>query len=298
MPSFPESYFGFNRQQRNGLLVLLSISALLLAVRLIYPAFIKPDAIVVSNLPLTEQSLDSALQRKHFPANREEKENSGITLFAFDPNLVSAIQLRQLGVKEKTAQALIHFRNKGFVFRQKEDLRKVYGISDKLYARLEPYIVIAAKPQAQAAEQAAMPEKQSAAASKPACKSLELNTADSAALVSLDGIGPAYASRILKYRNLLGGFIQVEQLKEVYGMNDALYEKLKPCVFVVNANIRKLNPAKDDFKTLNRHPYLSYEITRSIFEWRKKTSITALNFKDILNDPELYARLLPYLIFE
>ena len=83
----------------------------------------------------------------------------------------------------------------------------------------------------------------------------------------------------------------------MYGFTDELYEKVKASVIVDGSLIKKIDVNKDDFKTINKHPYLSYELTKLIFDWRKKTEITAINLKDIINDDAVYKKLLPYLQF-
>ncbi len=299
LSNFLNNYFGFNKQQRNGLFILISMSVILLIVRLVYPLFIKPDPMLLLNLPLVERKLDSTSRNfslsKNTPHTEQEK---ALHLFVFDPNTVNLDQLRELGFKEKTAQVFLKFRSKGFVFKEKKDLQKVYGIRDDFYRILEPYILIKDLPPVKSVEKTEFVKTPEKPLNKTVPARVELNSADSLSLVSLNGIGAGYAKRILKYRALLGGFISVEQLKEVYGFNDALYEKVKDYCYVNGATIKKLNLNKDDFKVLNKHPYLSYELTRSIFDWRRKTSINATNLKDILNDPTLYQKLLPYLTFE
>ena len=285
---FLNNYFGFNRQQRNGLLVLVVISFLLLVVRLVMPSFIRPAVIEVRNLPMVQQALAGG--------NNNRYTETEAQLFVFDPNTVSLQQLIKLGFTEKTAKTFIKYRSKGFVFRNKTDLKKIYGISEDQYASLEPYILING---ADHPRQAAQPTQQ--VQHLPVgrqARIIELNSADSAALVSLNGIGAGYAKRILKYRSILGGYVAVEQLREVYGFTDELYDQVKNQVTVDKSNIKKISINKDDFKTVNRHPYLSYELTKTIFDWRRKTSITAVNLKEIINDDILYARVVPYLSFE
>lgn len=297
--SFLNNYFGFNKQQRNGLFVLVIISLSLLIVRMAYPLFIKPDRIELLNLPLIERKTDSAfIASRPFVKDKFKAENTSLHLFVFDPNTVSYEQLLQLGLKEKTAQVFLKFRNKGFVFKQKKDLQKVYGISGKLYAQLEPYILIEETEPKQnqvKEEKTNLPVKQSVQQTQA---KLELNSADSISLVALNGIGPGYAKRILKYRMLLGGYVAVEQLKEVYGVNEEFYEKVKNYFYVDAHAVKKINLNKDDFKVINKHPYLGYELTKTIFDWRRKTSISATNLKDILNDNSLCQKLMPYLSFE
>ena len=297
--NFLNNYFGFSRQQRNGLFVLICISLALLLIRLVYPSFIKPDPIVLLNLPLAERKLDSNYQASwSYKKSNSWPEAKGKTLFVFDPNTVRLDQLLALGFTEKTAQIFLKFRNKGFVFKQKKDLQKVFGVSPSLYATLESYILIGKLPDAQQRSSEGSQKQVVPASHKQAQLHVELNSADSLSLIGLNGIGAVYAKRILKYRELLGGFVSVTQLKEVYGFSEEMYQKVSPQVSVDAGKIQKLNLNKDDFKKINKHPYLSYELTKSIFDWRKKTSINSTNLKDLLNDLALYQKLLPYLVFD
>jgi competence protein ComEA len=282
---FINNYFGFNRQQRNGLLVLLVISLLLLAARITLPYFIQPEEITVLNLPLVS---------REYSSGNIKPRTTNAQRFVFDPNSVTHEQLLKLGFSEKTAKTFVRYRSKGFVFREKRDVQKIYGITPELFRAIEPYILIGNgnKRSFRATE-----EKKEHLNVQQAAK-VELNAADSASLVSLNGIGAGYARRILKYRSILGGFVSIDQLHEVYGFTDELFEKIKNSVTVDPSRIKKIDLNRDDFKTVNRHPYLSYELTKSIFDWRRKTTINATNLKEILNDPALYERLKPYLSFE
>lgn len=295
---FINNYFGFNKQQRNGLIVLLLVSFILLVIRLVYPFFMSPGEIIIRDLPLIERRTDSSYTlSKKYPANKSDRHGRQLNMFVFDPNTVTLEQLAQLGFKEKTAKVLLKFRAKGFIFRQKKDLLKVYGISERHYTQLEPYILIEQKETAENPKT----EEHRAASSRPqhpTAEKTELNSTDSLRLVAIPGIGPVYAKRILKYRDILGGYISIEQLKEVYGFSAELYETVKHFFSVDGAAVKKLNLNTDDFKVVNKHPYLSYESTKTIFEWRRKTTLTATNLKDILNDNSLYHKLLPYLTFE
>jgi competence protein ComEA len=296
--SFLNNYFGFNKQQRNGLLVLTIISCALLLIRIFYPAFIKPDKILIRDLPLVERRIDSSYNttRKIYKP-RPDNAVRPVSLFVFDPNTVSREQLLQLGLKEKTAQIFLKFRNKGFVFKEKKDLLKVYGISNEQYTILEPYILISYNEASAKRKETVETRSISPQPSKTPVKT-ELNSADSLNLIAIPGIGPVYAKRILKYREILGGYIVVDQLKEVYGLSEEVYEKIKHFFSVDAGKIKKINLNTDDFKRINKHPYLSYTLTKTIFDWRRKTTLNATNLKDIINDNSLYQKLLPYLTFE
>src|SRR5689334_17520262 len=113
--TFLNNYFGFNRQQRNGLLLLIGISFFLLVVRLVYPYFIKPDDLIIRHIDVIRSNSDSILS----------KDKNGVTVrekrpFKFDPNTVSYDEMVMLGFPVKTAKTLLTFRTKGFKFTKSE----------------------------------------------------------------------------------------------------------------------------------------------------------------------------------
>lgn len=98
---------------------------------------------------------------------------------------------------------------------------------------------------------------------------IDLNRADSTALLPLPGIGPVFASRIVKYRELLGGYVSLDQLKEVYGLSEETVGALRGRVFLDTALVRKLDLDSVSFGQLLRHPYMEYEQVRTLFRYRE-----------------------------
>lgn len=93
-------------------------------------------------------------------------------------------------------------------------------------------------------------------------QALELNTCDSASLEGLPGIGPVLARRIIKYRNLLGGFVSAGQLREVYGLSDSTFNIVSKRVRADSSKVVRINLNSADFKRLIRMPYLEkYDVT-------------------------------------
>lgn len=99
---------------------------------------------------------------------------------------------------------------------------------------------------------------------------LDINVADSTALIDLPQIGQVMASRIHRYRNRLGGFVAMEQLFEIKGMDNERFETIKPYIILEHSEITKINVNQDEFKTLLRHPYLEYEQVKAIVNHREK----------------------------
>lgn len=96
----------------------------------------------------------------------------------------------------------------------------------------------------------------------PTGTQVELNQADSLTLQKVPGIGPVFSRRIIKYRDLLGGFYTVHQLAEVYGIDADKYAALEPWFTVDTALIRPLIVNQADYRTLIRHPYLNKQQTK------------------------------------
>ena len=162
--------------------------------------------------------------------------------FPFDPNTVSLEDLVRLGLSERQAESIENYRSKGGRFQYKTDFKKMYVVSDSLYERLEAFIDI---------------------------PKIELNTADSAALVSLRGIGPFYARKIMEYREQLGGYYSPEQVLEVYGMDEERFAPLRECVTADASLIRPIDLWNLPEDSLARHPYVGRSTARSITRYKK-----------------------------
>ena len=104
----------------------------------------------------------------------------------------------------------------------------------------------------------------------PAGTIVELNTADTLTLKKIPGIGSGYSRRIVKYRNLLGGFYSVAQLREVYGIEEELYQSLCNWFHVDTAFIAKLPVNYLPQDSLAKHPYINYKQAKAIIIIRKQ----------------------------
>ena len=134
----------------------------------------------------------------------------------------------------------------------------------------------------------------------PAGTVIELNQADTLTLKKIPGIGNTFARRIVGYRELLGGFYTVEQLAEVYGIDEERYNALHTWFKVDTTCIQPLRVNQLSFKELLRHPYLNTSQVRQIERLRRKAPLQSWN--DLILLEEFSAidrqRLRPYLSFE
>jgi competence ComEA-like helix-hairpin-helix protein len=126
---------------------------------------------------------------------------------------------------------------------------------------------------------------------------ININRADSAQLLPLPGIGPVFAGRIIKYRDLLGGFVRMEQLGEVYGLKQETLEMIKDHIHIDTSSIRKLHMDSASFRELLRHPYLDLEEVKALVAYRNFkqdiSTLEELRANAILEDSTIQ-RVAPY----
>ncbi len=193
-------------------------------------------------------------------ANPVDQTKNSSTKFPFNPNTATESELLELGFPDWLVKRVLAYRAKGGTFKTAADLQKIYNFPEELFAELQPFIVIDAEKNTENPKQ------------KPnfATVIVEINSADSVQLLQVQGIGPAFANRILKYRKQLGGFSNIIQLLEVYGFDAEKLENVKAQFVVDAALIQKLNINKDEFKILLNHPYLDYKQVKAIVGYREQ----------------------------
>ncbi len=286
----PKKRFDLSYKERTGALVLLTILFALLVVWRLLPSLVAPD-IDPEEHQLQEawaqfekaQEVDTMAQPTR--RNAAGTKTAG-RLFLFDPNTVTEEKLKMLGLGHTTIKAWLKYRAKGGRFYKKEDVGKLYTLSRDDYQRIAPYIEIIAP--------AGLSVRKEEGLRYP----IELNGAAEKELIALKGIGPVFARRIINFRDALGGFVTVTQLKEVYGLPDSTYQYLKD-KFTLDVQLQKkirLNSCNVD--ELAGHPYISRQLAARIIQFRNDLngfdSITQLRQVPLIND-EKYRKIAPYL---
>lgn len=238
------------------------------------------------------------------------------TLDTVDINTVEVSEWTKLGFSDKQAQVIIKYKNMIKGFERKEDLLDVFIISDSLYKTIEPYLVCneitqndrAIEPKIEASED---PNKgckdysQNVSRIIPAHSNKnellvkkDINSLDSIELIGIRGIGPYSASKILRYRRQLGGYVNLDQLKEVKAIRPKNFEIFSEGFFVDSSKVTKININTCSFSELLKHPYFDYYFTKKIFEYREENGkITSL--PDLMKiefiDSVYFNRIGPYL---
>ena len=265
-----------------------------------------------------QDSLRKAQRKKQYP-----RDTIALHLQPFDPNTADSSTLVHLGLKPWQASNMLKYRAKNGRYRQAEDLKKLYGMTDSLYQTLLPYIQIdtlsirlfrdslyrAQRPQVspiRADSDTLARDTMPRYISPKRDTVLNLRTADTTELKLIRGIGAYRAQQIVRYREQLGGFASVEQLREVKALQPLLADSLAAdslfMHFVLDSvitNPLRINSTRPE--SLQRHPYLSFEQAKAIYELRRRKirlkSIDQLRDLDCLTEADLL-RLQPYLSFE
>ena len=229
-----------------------------------------------------------------------EDEPAAIAVFEFDPNTLSAEGWKKLGIKQRTIATIQNYLNKGGHFRNAGDLKRIYGLSPTDYQRLEQYVKIEAVESNESNKPKEFPRR-SSPQTGPTHSVVDINNCDTSAFISLPGIGSKLASRIINFREKLGGFHSVEQIGEVYGVPDSTFQKLKPWLELGNRTVRKININTATVEDLKSHPYFGYKLANPIVAYRSSHG-PFTNLDDIKKvmavTEELYNKIVPYLTIE
>ncbi|MDX2304113.1 MAG: helix-hairpin-helix domain-containing protein [Microscillaceae bacterium] len=301
------NFFGFSELETKGfvfLLILMAISVFLPSVfQLLYPSSAPRAhnaALLDSLWVVLEQDTARTSRYAYSKFSSGTKPTRKIYLQAFDPNEASLETLLALGFSQKTAARLINYRNKGGKFRKKSDLQKIYGVSEQLYQSLEPYISLPRNTQEtkSISQNRKNFQKKDSNENNSAKFQINLNIADTATFKKIPGIGNVLSLRIVGFREKLGGFVNPEQIREVYGLKKEIADKLLANAVLGDYPIRQININRAELAELKQHPYLSDAIARAIVNYRKQhgdfTSVEELLKIKIINS-EILHKIAPYL---
>ncbi len=220
---------------------------------------------------------------------------SPVTPSPFDPNTVTAAQLKQLGLPQNTINGWLKYLEKGGKFRYKEDIQRLYSLTPGDYERLLPAVLLPSKENTTAL---APVTYSGSSFKKTAVASIDINHADKSQWVNLPGIGEGWARKILNWRDKLGGFSSVDQVAETRFLPDSVFQKVKPFLTCPSPELQQISINTADWQTLNDHPYIETKHTRWIIAYREQHGPYG-SLEDLLKIPEIKAdwlqKLRPYL---
>jgi DNA uptake protein ComE-like DNA-binding protein len=276
----------FSKRSRRAILVFLALFVILAIIPriILYYTPEKPlkfnwkeQQIIRNFKPIKENKKDKYSKKKYLTPSKK-----------FDPNVYSKNDWMKLGLSQKQAEAVLKFGKYGF--KSKEDLKRVFVIPQELMLKI--------------IDSTFYPEKNKTNISISEFKKentiqvVDLNSASEEELLSIKGIGPFFAKNILKRREQLGGYINDEQLLEVWKMTPEKMEEINPYIKIDQQKVKKLNINTTTAEEFKKHPYFTWNMANAIVKLRNQhgpfKSINDLKMSVVLTE-ELFLKIKPYL---
>jgi competence ComEA-like helix-hairpin-helix protein len=308
------SYFKYTKKERTGIITLLVLILFFVLLPFLYPFFIKPKQVdaadfkkEIATLNIKQDSVGKNFARKEFgdddntpnyyqPSEKNYyKGNTKGELFYFDPNTASAADWKRLGIRDKTIATIQNYLSKGGHFYKPEDIGKIWGLHEDEVQRMLPYIQITPK-ENNYPQQAYEPKNYDKPKYTPSV--IDINTADTSALIALPGIGSKLAMRIINFRDKVGGFYKAEQVGETFGLADSTFQKIKNRLTLSNSAVKQFNINTATVDELKSHPYIKYNLANAIVQYRTQHGnfASVADIKQIMMvTEEMYSKAAPYL---
>ncbi|MBG9376302.1 helix-hairpin-helix domain-containing protein [Panacibacter sp. DH6] len=233
-PNAWKDYFTFTKSERISVYILLCI----IIASIILPYFYRKQFRDPVTDPALQEQLNALLKEDSVGNDNNNIVSTGQQtfqqpaqvgeMFPFDPNTLGADGFRKLGLRDKTINTIINYRNKGGRFAKPSDIKKIYGLREEEADRLIPYIRIHT-PGINTANERVASEP---AYTKPVISKIDINTATEEEFKSLPGIGDVLSKRIVKFRNSIHGFESIDDLRKTYGLSDTTFQKIRPMLTI------------------------------------------------------------------
>ena len=274
-------YFNFNRKEKIGVVALSALILLLtIALNVGYTTYV-PDPFDVDESKLEFLDLNESYsenKQEQYPDSHFDNNENKIVISNFDPNKIGLEKWIAFGFSKKQAASIIKYRESYGPFKKKEDIKKLYVVSDEKYAELEPHIRIQ-----KIEDLEKFTTENTTIEAEEVYTIIELNAASKEDLISIQGIGEYFADRIINYRSKLGGFVDFEQIQEM-----SIREEAKATILELTkidaskVQKTKINTAtKDELRSV---PYSNWLAVATILKYRDTEQITNLDF---LNEAEI-----------
>src|SRR4051812_35356623 len=279
-----KEYFAFSKKDRVGAIVLLILIVVIAATLFYNPSNNTPQVTITTlDQELAKQRIDTTSntseQIAYVPSEASEVNNSSSArLFQFDPNTLDAAGFKQLGLPDKTINTILKYRSKGGHFWKQDDVRKIYSLSKEDADRLIPYVHIVGQQQA-----SVKAGKEQSGYNKPKPAVVDINTATVEQWKSLPAIGDVLSNRIVKFRDKIGGFTSITQVKQTYDLSDSAFQAIEPYLTIAAAPQKiaaaipqkasepgKVNINTASFNQIKTNPHIPQEIAQAIVIYRSQ----------------------------
>ncbi len=301
-----KDFFYYSKAERYAIIVLLFFIVLNLTLCFIITSS-KQQTISDEKLSDEEQILhdmDSLSQRDYSNHTSNYLNETSMSLINFNPNTIDSLSLVRMGFPVRVVRNLLKYRRAGGSFKKVDDLAKIYGLTEKQFKTVAPFVQLPTELRKERPKN----ERDSTMAMIPQLSNehivkfdegtqVDLNTVDTSDLKRIPGIGSGIARQIVQYRQRLGGFYEVNQLKDLPYVTDDML----PWFRLEEVHLEKIEINKAGLEQLRNHPYMNFYKAKVILEHRRKrgkiNDISQLSFYEEFSDDDI-KRLSPYLSFD
>ena len=280
-----KAFLSLNKSEQRGIIVLICVIIIISLYNIALPYISQYN--FNNDLKKYNTEINSFLEKQKIlqdSANIEFQQNSGdinmelalqkIVPHKFNPNKLPVDEWKKMGFTDKQISNIKKYEAKGGKFKRKEDVKKMYSISDVEYAIIEPYINIPSSYKSNSGKTIL----KTSVNKKLKQKVTNINSASVKQLEANLGLSSWLAKRTIAYKNALGGYFNKNQLKEVYGLNDSIFKSIEEFISIDTANITKIDINNIEFKQLLKHPYVDYNTTKLLLNTRNKIgSFSSIN---------------------
>lgn len=274
------SFFKLTKLEIKSIVLFSALLAILIVFKIVYFSVdLKPEA-QLQPITYSKKPWDKQHSKKYSKGKKSyqtyQKNNGADTKILrnlaqkTNINSVSLNDLEAQNFDTKKAQRIINFRDKIGGFTNWTQVEKIFEIKeDELdWFKNNTFIEL---------------------------KTIDINTATEEEWIELKGIGETLAKRIIKYRDKIGGFYSIQQLKEVYGIKPEVLENITPQLKIHPTNIQKISIAISDYQSLAKHPYLNNYFAKIIINKRSTGEIKSVNDLQYVLPDSVYQKIINYI---
>ncbi|MGB5555613.1 MAG: helix-hairpin-helix domain-containing protein [Flavobacteriaceae bacterium] len=264
-----KSHFRFNKQERSGIFFLLLFIVFLQVGYFVYRTY-SPE------ISENSFSVDREIQAEIESLKQKVLQKDTIKIFPFNPNFITDYKGYTLGMSNEEIDRLHAYRTQNKFANSSEEFQEVTRISDSLLHAISPYFQFPEWTQNKGGNEVEPPRQSNERVYPPNEKQVvntltvqDLNTASAEQLKSVNGIGDKLSARIVKFRDRLGGFLVVEQLNDVYGLEaDVAARTLERFKLLSIPEIEKININEASAYDIAKLVYISRAVAESIVSYR------------------------------
>ena len=301
MKRIMKEYFTFSKKERIAVIILLCLIAAFLAA----PYFLekekqKPiiDTALQEQLIKLQQNNTDSVSNNKVEINNDSSSINKVDFFVFDPNTIDAEGWKKLGLNDRLIATILNYRNKGGKFRTAEDIRKIWGLKKEDADRLIPFVQIQSTTDNYNNYTNNYNYSKNKSSQKKITTPIDINIATAEELMQLPGMNHSLPFRIINYREKLGSFVNLQQIKTAYGMTDSIYQLINPYLKIDLNTIKKININTASEYELSLNPNISRDIAKAIIIYRNQhgnyQKLEDLK-KIVFINEEMFQKIVPYL---